>query len=39
MIALDGEFIRTNMGFIAAGAGQTILISALSISLATILAS
>jgi len=37
-IKLDGEFIRSNLKFIAGGAGQTILISALSICLATILA-
>lgn len=37
-IDLDGEFIRDNVKFIAGGVGQTILVSVLSISLATILA-
>lgn len=37
-IALDGEFIRSNLAFIAGGAGQTIFISVLSICLATLLA-
>jgi len=37
-IKLDGEFIQKNLTFVGAGAGQTILISALSIILATILA-
>ena len=37
-ISLDFDFIRENLGFIASGAGMTLLISALSIALATILA-
>jgi len=37
-IALDTEFIRDNLRFIAEGAGQTIYVSVLSICLATILA-
>ncbi len=37
-INLDGEFIRANMLFIAGGIGETIKISFLSISLATLLA-
>ena len=37
-ISLDYEFIRNNIGFIAGGIPQTLLVSALSISLATFLA-
>src|SRR5688572_1660191 len=37
-ISLDYEFIRNNIGFIAGGIGQTLLVSFLSIILATILA-
>ena len=37
-INLDGEFIRENLAFVASGAGITILISGLSILLATSLA-
>jgi polar amino acid transport system permease protein len=37
-IELDTEFIRKNVGFIAGGIGQTLLVSFLSIILATILA-
>jgi polar amino acid transport system permease protein len=37
-IHLDFEFIRNNMFFIAGGLGQTLLVSILSITLATILA-
>jgi polar amino acid transport system permease protein len=37
-IHLDVEFIRNNMFFIAGGLGQTLLVSLLSISLATLLA-
>ena len=37
-ISLDYEFIRNNVGFIVGGLGQTLLVSFLSIILATILA-
>jgi polar amino acid transport system permease protein len=37
-VALDYEFIRNNIGFIAEGIPQTLLVSILSISLATVLA-
>jgi polar amino acid transport system permease protein len=37
-VALDYEFIRNNIGFIAEGIPQTLLVSLLSISLATVLA-
>jgi polar amino acid transport system permease protein len=37
-IHLDFEFIRTNISFIAGGLGETLLVSILSITLATILA-
>ena len=37
-ISLDYEFIRNNIGFIAGGIPQTLLVSLLSISLATVLA-
>jgi polar amino acid transport system permease protein len=37
-IELDTEFIRKNVGFIAGGIGQTLLVSFLSIILATVLA-
>lgn len=37
-INLDFEFIRTNIGFIAEGIPQTLLLSAVSITLATVLA-
>lgn len=37
-VALDYEFIRNNIGFIAEGIPQTLLVSFLSISLATVLA-
>jgi len=37
-INLDFEFIRNNISFIAGGIPQTLLVSVLSISLATVLA-